>query len=208
MPDEVVLRLGVETLDPDLQDAVAQNTRGIAAVEAVARAAGIPAERVATDHLGLEPMTASREVNGLYVLETYGYRVRRGLTVTLRFDEATGFEVFDALLRDAVGAGATHVHGVDFRTTELRRHRDAARAQAVRAAREKAEALAAELGETVGASLSISERGQWGYGSGWGASYGAGALQNVSVSAGESGPAAPGRIAVRSSVDVSFGLGD
>ena len=136
----------------------------------------------------------------------YGYRVRRGITVTLR-----DLDAFDALLRDAVAAGATYVHGVDFQTTALRRHRDEARLLAVRAAREKAEALAAELGQTVGVPLSVSERGQgWfsGYGAGWGARFSAGPSQNVSVSAGETGPAAPGRIAIRASVDVTFALVD
>ena len=48
---------------------------------------------------------------------------------------------FEDLLSDTLLAGANHVHNVEFRTTELRQHRDAARALAIQAAREKAEAL-------------------------------------------------------------------
>lgn len=212
LPDEVVLRLGVETTDPDLALAVSRNMEIVEGIEAAAQRAGVPSDRIVTDQLGLEPQTTNVEVEGrrgAYIPTVYGYRVRRGITVTLR-----DLRAFDTLLSDAVAAGATYVHSVDFQTTDLRRHRDEARVLAVRAAREKAEALAGELGQTVGAPLSISERGQgWfsGYGAGWGgwgSRFSAGPSQNVSVSAGESGPAAPGRIAIRASVDVTFALGE
>jgi hypothetical protein len=64
-----------------------------------------------------------------------------------------------------------YVHGVEFRTPELRRHRDAARQLAVRAAQEKAEALVHGLGGRLGRVLSISEShwgGSWVWtGGGW-----------------------------------------
>ena len=205
VPDEAVLRLGVETLDADLTDAVAQNTRAVEAVAEVARRAGVAELHIATDYLDVQPQRASRDRNGLSIPEVYGYRVRRSVTVTVR-----DLDAFDTLLRDAVAAGANTVHGVDFQTTELRRYRDQARAEAVAAAREKAEALAAGLGQSVGAPLSISERGQggWRYGSGWGSGFGPGAIQNVSVSAGAPSAAAPGQISVRAGVDVTFALGE
>jgi hypothetical protein len=44
----------------------------------------------------------------------------------------------------------TNVQGIQFRTSELREFRDQARALATGAAREKAEAMAAELGMEIG----------------------------------------------------------
>ena len=53
--------------------------------------------------------------------------------------------------------GVNDVGGIQFRTTELRKHRDAARLQAVKAAREKAEAMAGELGATLSSVQTITE---------------------------------------------------
>ena len=111
-------------------------------------------------------------------------------------------------------AGATYIHGVDFRTTELRKYRDQARALAIKAAREKAEALARELGQQVGAPLHINEEQSgwysW-YGSWWGGRYGNVATQNVVQNAGGQawggeGTIAPGQISVTARVAVEFEL--
>lgn len=203
VPDEAVMRLGVETLDADLSEAVAQNARAVAAVTAVARRAGVAEVDVATDYLDVQPQRTTRETRGIRVPEVYGYRVRRAITVTLR-----DLAAFDALLRDAVAAGANYVHGIDFQTSELRRYRDQARAEAVQAARDKAQALAAGLGQTLGAPRSVTERGQggWRYGSAWGGGLGRGGMQNVSVSAEASAAVAPGQISIRAGVDVTFAL--
>jgi len=47
--------------------------------------------------------------------------------------------------------------GVDFRTTELKKYREQARELAARAAREKADKIAAVLGESVGHAITINE---------------------------------------------------
>jgi len=104
---------------------------------------------------------------------------------------------------------------VDFRTTELRKHRDEARALAIKAAQEKAAALAGELGQTIGQPITISEnQSSWWswYGSWWGYRWGGSATQNVVQNAGGSGATlgdsalAPGQIAVNASVTVEFEL--
>jgi hypothetical protein len=88
--------------------------------------------------------------------------VRKTLIITLN-----DITKFDDVLSGALLAGANYVHGIEFRTTELRKYRDQARAMAIKAAREKADALAAELGLEVTKALSISESGV-----GWFSSYG------------------------------------
>ena len=54
-------------------------------------------------------------------------------------------------------AGATNVQGIQFRTTEIRKHKDQARAMAVKAAKEKAVAVAGELGQKIGKPYTIKE---------------------------------------------------
>lgn len=204
VPDEVVLTLGVETFDADLGAARAANDRRVAAVLAAVRERGVPGDRVSTDYLVLQPRYEGRSDNRYVII---GHVARKTVVVTLRDVPA-----FDAVLAAAMGAGATHVHGVDFRTTELRAHRDRARALAVDAAREKAGAMAGRLGQRVGRALTLSEghSGWWsGYGDGWERREG-GMTQNVVQDAGGGGmgggSTATGQIAVKGNVSVVFEL--
>jgi len=205
VPDQVVLTLGIETSDASLEAAKAENDAIAQRVLALTEEYSIPARHVQTDFVAIEPVYEDE-----YSLRTdlAGYRVLKTVVITL-----SDISRFESLLSDALLAGANHVHGVQFRTTELRKHRDAARALAIQAAREKAEALTAELGLTIGEPRTIIEEysgwwssydAWWGYR--WGASSGA---QNVVQEAGSSGyvpdsALAPGQITVNARISVTF----
>jgi uncharacterized protein YggE len=206
VPDEVTLTLGVETSDRDLETARSQNDAKVKKILAAAKDAGIDPRHMKTDYLNLEPRYDSRNNERIFI----GYWVRKSLTLTLR-----DVSKFEDVLGRSLAAGANYIHGVDFHTTELRKHRDRARSMAIQAAREKAIALAAELGQKVGRPRSISEGGSgWysGYGSWWGSRWGGGyAAQNVVQNAGpgsssDDGPLALGQVSVRASVSVTFEL--
>jgi uncharacterized protein YggE len=139
-----------------------------------------------------------------------GYWVQKTLSITLR-----ELGKFDGLLSDAISAGANYVHGIEFRTTELRKYRDQARAQAIRAAREKAVALTEELGVKLGAAQNISEQPTHWWSSysrydRWRGERNSYAVQNVMQSVGEGGPVegtmAPGQILVTAQVSVVFAI--
>ena len=51
------------------------------------------------------------------------------------------------------------MEGIEFRTTQIRKHKDKARQMAIRAAQEKAIALTKEIGQTIGKAYSITEEG-------------------------------------------------
>jgi len=204
VPDEVVLTLGVETFDLVLTTAKNENDGRIKRTIGAIQKAGVPAGRIQTDYISIEP----RYRDGNIARDLLGYVVRRSIVVSLR-----QINRFEALLTATLEAGVTHVHGVEFRTTELRKHRDASRTLAIRAAREKAALLAGELGKSLGDVLTINE-GSYGYfsnyGSYWGNRYGGG-LQNVTQSLGgaavESDSAlAPGEISIRAHVNASFAM--
>ena len=207
VPDEVVLTVGVESLAPDIAAAKADNDRRVTAMTEVARSLGVSRERIATEYLGIEPLYE----DGYAHTDFRGYLARKTVVITLR-----NIDRFEELLSSLLAAGVNYVHGIDFRTTELRRHRDEARALALKAAREKAEAMATELGEAVGRPLSIQEGygGWWSsYGSWWGQSMRGPMSQNVVQNAGPGpqdmeGPTLPGQISVTASVTVTFELGD
>ena len=205
-PDEVILTLGVETWDKDLAVAKRRNDEIVTRVLKVAESHGVAPQHVQTDFVSIEP----RYKLGNYEPGDFiGYFVRKTIVITLK--DITAFE---ELLSDALEAGVTHVHGIEFRTSELRKHRDAARALAIRAAREKAIALAGELDQEVGRPNDIREEyNGWRspYNSWWGGGWGApGATQNViqesGVPQGMDSTLAPGQISVSARVTVSFEL--
>jgi uncharacterized protein YggE len=204
VPDEVILTLGVETFDRILKTAKAANDDSIRRTIAVTRGHGVAAEQIQTDYLGIAPKYRSSDI----ALDLQGYVVRK--TVVIRLRDISRFE---AVLTDALDAGVTHVHGVDFRSSDLRRHRDQARAMAMKAAREKADLLAKESGRAIGTVQSIGEAsyGYWSsYGSWWGSRYGQ-AMQNAVQNFGGAtmetdATLAPGQISIKASVHTVFAL--
>jgi uncharacterized protein len=151
-----------------------------------------------------------------------GYTARTEATFTLR-----DLGRLNQYIESISSKTAVQLLDVEYHSSELRKHRDAARAQAIRAAREKAIALAAELGQTIGTATSVNEDqslhagftawSHWGYtccgyySSGWSrGSYGQG-MQNVLVESSthatsDAGSVAPGVIPVRARIQAVFEL--
>lgn len=205
-PDEVILTLGIETSDMDLNTAKSENDRLASAVIGVAKQHGVEEKHLQTGHISIEPRYETEYARRNFL----GYFVRKTIVVTLR-----DLNQFESLLSDALEAGTNYVHGIDFRTTELRKHRDQARALAIVAAKEKAEAMAKELGQSIGQPVSIDEGYSHlfsPYGGWWGARHGGGVAQNVIQNAGGGGaldgPTMPGQITVSAGVRVTFELSE
>lgn len=148
VPDEVDLTFGIQTSNKDLDAAKAENDKRVKDVMKLAKSFGIEAEQIQTDRLSIQPRYETRKEQQVFV----EYVVANTIVVTLK-----DISKFEELLSGALKAGVNYVQGIDFRTTELRKHRDQARAMAIKAAKEKAIALAKELGQTIGKPLSISE---------------------------------------------------
>ena len=203
-PDEVNLRLAVESRDLRLDEAVKQNDARTAAVLKFLKEAGIEAKDVQTDYVEINPHYNTDR--GVQQIVPEFYLVRRNLGVRLR-----KVGQFDAVLAGALKSGVNYVLGIDFRTTELRKHRDAARQQAIRAAKEKAVALAAELEAKVGKPTQINEETHSGW---WGAAHysnvNAFAQNSIQVAPGGGGETegnlAVGMINVSATVNVTFAL--
>jgi uncharacterized protein YggE len=204
-PDEAVVRFGIETFDKNLAAATsASDAKNTELVQAL-RGAGIEEKDISADHADLEIVY---ERDGI-AQGVAGYRMRRAYAVTLRTVRR-----LDAIVRLALKSGANHLDGYELQTSQLRKYRDDVRKRAIAAAREKAQALAGELGCTVGPPVSINEgyygwfgtRGSW-------TSGGMNAMaQNVRFDAGagsgsgESSATPIGQIGVRAQVNVVFDL--
>lgn len=205
IPDEVILTVGVETWDRSLGAAKSRNDERVKKLLALARDFKIKPQHVQTDQISIEP----RYKDGYEKSDFIGYFVRKSVEFTLK-----DISRFEDLLTGVLQSGANYVHGIQFRTTSLRKYRDQARALAIKAAREKASDLAKDLGQKVGKPHSIREEnsGWWSwYNSWWGSRWGGGMSQNVSqgasgASSSGEGSFAPGQITVNARVSVSFEL--
>lgn len=210
-PDEVLISVGIESRALALADAKHANDADVAKALAFLRAAGVADKDVQTDYVNIEPRypyDSSTKVAAR--LQPEFYAVRKSIGVRL-----TRVGAYEEVLAGLLANGAQYVHGIEFRTSQLRKHRDAARALAIRAAQEKADALARELGVRRGEVLTVSESysgGWWRGGSGWG-SVGGQAMQNVvqqsggdGAGGGEDGTLAIGQISVDASVSATFSI--
>ena len=149
IPDEAVFSLAVETTNMDVSKAKAENDSSIKKIKAIANELKIDSKYVATDFINVFPKYSYTN-NGDSVLK--GYTVHRGLVITLK-----DLSKFEELLTRLLDAGANYIQNVQFKTSELRKYKDEARAQAVKAAKEKASAMAKELGQTIGKANMIQE---------------------------------------------------
>lgn len=200
-PDEVDFRLVVENIDKDLLAAKSKNDETVRQVLALVGQYGIEPKNVQTGYISVEPRYTEigEDRRPLPKREFLGYAVSK--TVLIRLQAISRFE---ALFTDLLKAGVNTVRDVEFRTTQIRKHKDEARALAIRAAREKAVALTREIGQSVGKAHSIREVPDNSY-------LPANNYANVSsevagdFSEGES-TIAPGMITVKARVLVSFRL--
>jgi uncharacterized protein YggE len=204
IPDEAIVGMGIESFDPMLPRAKAQNDAETKRLLAALRRLGIEDKYIQTDTVQVDlQYRTGHPSEGIE-----GYFVRRAFTVTLK-DPG----MVEGTVASALGNGANRIMGLEFRTTELRKFRDEARRKAIAAAREKAQLLAGEAGVKLGRATSIGEGYKrsisgshwWGWNGG-----GANSVQNAMQSGGGSGPDGStiplGQIGVSATVSISFAL--
>jgi uncharacterized protein len=203
-PDEVVFNLEVTKLNLDLVAAQKQTDDAVKQVLSLARRFDVSQDDVKTAYVSVEmkystDLIDSDEYSNAKKVkrEFIGYETSK--TVIIRFTDLARYEKF---FGEVLKAGVSKVSSVEFRTSQIRKYKDQARALAIRAAREKAVALTAEIGQTIGKAHSIQEEG-----------YGRSALSNNyssvisgSFSSDENSAFAPGMISVTAQVTVSFVL--
>lgn len=205
-PDRVLVQLGVQSNGVTVTEVEAANTRAIQKVNQALRAQGIAEKDIATDWYIIEPIY--EDYDSLYIK---GYRINNLIAVTLRQVKSVS-----PVIASALKAGANQVVNVEFYTSELRTYRDQARGLAMKAAGEKAAALAGAAGAKPGCVLSISENTWSSFNSWW---YGRNqnlwaqnVVQNAVPGEGTSGtsddgPVSLGQISIRAEVAVVYGLG-
>lgn len=194
-PDRFVITVGFDVQASTLARARDDSRARAAALLAVALDHGIGERDLQSEQLSLQPRYEGYGQPGGQ--QIVGYQAARGLTLTLHdIDEVEG------LLYDLLAAGANRVDRVQFESSARSERRNEARVLAVRAARAKAEAMAAELGQTIGEPVRVEEQTP----SGWQAPV----MNNVALNndslAQVSETVAGGKLRVHAGVSVVFTL--
>src|SRR5262249_44341428 len=148
IPDQIMLCLGVESTAKELEVAKSENDQKIAKILQVGRKHNVRLEDIQTDYVTMEPQYASESTKQ----NLLGYIVRRSIAITIKNPDD-----FDQLLADSLNAGANRVDRVSFTSAKSTLYRAQARALAMKAAKDKAAALAAELGQKIGKAYKIVE---------------------------------------------------
>lgn len=202
-PDEALLTFSVTTFDRDLDAARRQHDESIHSIHALAHDFGIAARDIRTDRMKMEtlrelPRKDRDDPELRHANPVRGYLVSK--RIVLRLSDLARFDDFYAQL---LKTGISEISSVEFHTSRLLEHRDAARELAMKAAQRKATALSGALAQQIGRAIEIDE------GDRSSSAFGRGLLSQNSISAVESGSASgfsAGQISVSASVTVVFEL--
>jgi len=206
IPDRVLIQLGVQSNGTTPDEAQNLNFEQMQKVNTALRALGIEAKDIATDYDIVTPFYDNSNS-----LSIKGYRIDNSISITLR-----DIHQADKVIIAALKSGANEVQDIQFYSSELRKYRDQARNLAVKAAGEKASALATAAGAQTGCVISISEN-TWSqyYGSWRGgqqtAQWAQNTIQNAapaqgSQAGGDDSPISLGQIAIRAEVNASYAI--
>jgi uncharacterized protein YggE len=204
VPDEVVIHVGVETRNEKLDQARHQHDDLMKSALGFLKHTSLPERDVQTDFINITMENYSDRPT-VYVVRKY---------IEVKLTNVTNLE---SVLTGLLNAGVNRVDNVEFHTSQLRKYRDQARAMAVRAASEKADALCGELGVKRGKPLNINANesgGMW-YPTSYMGSRGYMGNNSQTIIQSSSGVSdspgetlSLGQITVSATVNVSFALQD
>lgn len=161
-PDSATISVDFTKLDKDLQTARKANEDGVSKMLQIAKKYNIPPQDVRTNNISVAMKYISvrdrqkpiydEDGDEIGTREFQGYEVSRSVTFKL-----TKLEQFDAIFNEILATQPTEIDNVKFETSRLIELREKAREMAMRAAYEKAKAMTAAIGQTVGKAIKINE---------------------------------------------------
>ena len=156
VPDEVQLNLQAETFDAVLAKAKKTNDDAVKGTLDIVKKYKVDPKDFKTDYFTvrneeryfMDPATNQQR-------SKKGFFVTKNITIVLR-----DVSKFEAVYSEALEAGVNNITGVEFRSSQAKKYRDEARLLAVRSAKEKATAIARELGQEILRPYQVSENTQ------------------------------------------------
>lgn len=154
VPDMAVVRAGVETTSATAEQALEDNSRAMTRVIDALKAKGFAPRDLGTSSFNVQPEYDRSKSRAAQAPSIVGYRVSNILTIVIRELKQVG-PVLDEVIR----LGANQLHGLSFVVSDADEKLDAARREAVVAARKRAELYATAAGVTLKRIVTISESG-------------------------------------------------
>jgi uncharacterized protein YggE len=194
-PDICYMSFIVSTRSRSAAQAYKDNNELMVKVNAAVKEVGIEARDLQTKDFSLKPEYHYDKGTSHRVFD--GYLVNNSLSVTVR-----NLSKVPAVLDAALAAGAIEVGGVTFTVENPKKYTADARIEALRAAKAKAEVIAAETGVKLKRPVAISESEPNSYG--WMYSQTSVAPTPVADREAESPPLEPGEIKITHTVYITY----
>ncbi|HEY9185722.1 MAG TPA: SIMPL domain-containing protein [Salegentibacter sp.] len=145
VPDQVIIKSQIEHEGVNANSVKKENDHTADAILKYLKSQNIPEKNIQTDYVNL-----NKRYN--YNDKSYTYVARQAITITLE-DLNKYEEIISGLLEN----GLNGINGIQFKSSEVEKHKTEARKRAVLAAKRKAQEFAEPLNQKVGKAISISE---------------------------------------------------
>jgi len=189
-PDKVTIKSQIEHEGQNATSVKSQNDEVVDKVIKYLKAEGVAEKNINTNYINL-----NKRYN--YNDKTYTYVANQAISITL---EDIG--KYEAIMKGLLENGLNGINGVEFESSDIEKHKAEARRKAVLNAKEKAEALAEPLGQTVGNAFMISE----GSNNNYQPVYGSMRIKGSADEASNQETIAPGEMEINIKVNVAFQL--
>ena len=147
VPDEVTIRMGVQTEGKDAKTVKTENDASVDKVLDYLLKMNIPQNQVQTEYVNLNK-------NYDYNTKTYSYKASQTISVKLK-----DLSKYDKVMSGLVPSGINTINGIEFSSSKMEAYEAEARKKAVADAKEKAKEYAGVLGQNIGKALMIAEQG-------------------------------------------------
>jgi len=145
VPDNVAISFGIENTGKDAAEVKRLNDETVDKVVKFIKKFGI----LSTD---FQTTNVSLNRNYDYDKKKYNYRASQNITLTLK-----DISKYDALMMGLVDSGINNINDVEFKSSRIEEFKTAARKEAVKDAKKKAEDYASVLGQKIGKALLITD---------------------------------------------------
>lgn len=189
-PDKVTIKSQIEHEGQSATSVKSQNDEVVNKVIKYLKSEGIAEKNINTNYINL-----NKRYN--YNDKTYTYVANQAISITLE-----DISKYESIMKGLLENGLNGINGIEFESSEIEKHKAEARRKAVLNAKEKAEALAKPLGQTVGKAYKISE----GSSNNYQPVYGAMRIKGSADESSNQETMAPGEMEISIDVNVSFQL--
>ncbi len=145
VPDQVIIKSQIEHEGVNASTVKKENDQTADAILRYLKGQDIPEKNIQTDYVNL-----NKRYN--YNDKSYTYVARQAITITLE-----DLDKYEEIISGLLENGLNGINGIQFKSSEVEKHKTEARKRAVLAAKKKAEEFAGPLNQEVGKAITISE---------------------------------------------------